>query len=101
LNDVGVSHHEWVVVVAVRVVGLVDKVPAGLEAVTLGLDVIGKGSALGHWMIFLVTGEGRVVLLEGSELSKHCFVSIVVLRLEQVLAASRYEEVSSAPEGLN
>lgn len=72
----------------IRVVGLVLEVPWGLEAVALAFDVVSEGSALSHWVVTLILGKRRIVLLEGSKLSKHSLVGSVVLRLEKVLSAS-------------
>jgi hypothetical protein len=69
-------------------VGLIDEVPAGLETVTISLDVIGKGGALCDGVVFLAFGEGGVGCLKDGKFGKDSLVGSVVLGLDELLCTS-------------
>ena len=90
-----VNRRAWLVEI-----GQVDEVPVALEAVSFGLNVVGKSSALGERVIVLFD-QVRIVLFENGELCNGSGKDVRVAIIEDPLGLSCNDQVRSPPEGLS
>ena len=81
-------------------VWLVGVMPVGLEGVTLALDVVSEGSALGEWVVVL-SHEGGVVCLKSLHLVESGSEDSRVGLLKDGLGLSGNKEMGGAPESFS
>ena len=70
--------------------GLVDEVPVALEGVTLALDVVSEGGALGEGVVILIAGQAGLRVRKERKDGEGRVESIRCLALENSLSSAGY-----------